>query len=404
MNIKFIIPPSDFLIEQKVFPFLGVLYVAAYLEKNLIKSQVLDLSNETNLHESLRNIKADIFGITSTTPQFPKAVEVLNNLKINNPQALFVIGGAHASCMPEDCIRVGFDIAVKGEGEKAFLDIVNHKIKDSIVQYPYETNIDEFPLPSRELIDLKSYHFLMNNRETTTVLTSRGCPFDCKFCANSVWGKKVRFRSIENVINEINVLKTKWGYDSIMFFDDTFAINPTRTAALCNEIKKTKVIFRCFVRTDLIDYNTLKMLKDSGCVEIGMGMESGSQEILDKVSKKTTVEKGTQVVKWAHELGLRAKAFLMIGLPGETKKTVNDTIQWLKETRPDDYDIAIFIPYAGSDIYQNKQNYDIQFDFDYSKSFYKGRFGELKSMVSTSDLSAEEITMLRNQIYTTFKK
>lgn len=407
MKILLVNPNSDFLINEKVFPSLGLLYLSAYLKKHDYEDvSLIDMNDEKPLPGRL---DADIVGVYSNTPQFPTAMRLIKKLKEINiaRHPVYVLGGPHVSGKPEDGVSES-DIVVVGEGEKAFLDIVRRQERserqEKVVRYDYIEDIDNLPFPDRDIIDIKSYRYYLDSRLTTTVITSRGCPFGCNFCANNAWGKSLRMRSPRNVFQEVEMLKSKYGYDSFMFFDDTMTVNKRRMSEICGLLKGLKIIYRCFIRSDTVDDAILKDMYDSGCVEIGMGLESGSERILKIVNKGETVRKNMEAIKLCHKAGIRVKGFLIIGLPGENKESVKETTNFLEEAELNDLDISIFTPYPGSLIYKNKEKFDIKFKDDYAHAWYKGKPSHYFTNISTQDLTSSDILRFRDDIEKRFKK
>jgi len=403
MKIVLINPPSSFLIDQKVFPPLSILYLAAVLRENGYNTEAIDLGFYEDWEKRLEEIRADFIGLTSTTPQALNLEKIYKTLRKNNSEAFFVIGGNHATAFPEKFIEMGFDSVIVGEGENAILELANKLIEgkkpEKIIKKPFIEDIDAIPFPARDLIPIKDYEFLIGGKNATTVMTSRGCPFRCTFCSNNVWGKTVRQRSSKNVIEEVKELKEKYGFKRIMFFDDTFIINRKRVFEICDGLKEIGIKWRCFIRSNLVDNEMLKKMKDSGCVEVGVGIESGSQKILDIIKKDTTVEMNSNVIKMCKKIGLIAKAFIMLGLPGETHETLEETKKWILKTKPDKYDLTIYMPYAQSEIWDYPEKFDIKFDKDKVKySWYKGKKGDLHCYVSTSELNPEDILNFREKV------
>ena len=367
--------------------------------KELLKRKKFGLVWENKLED----IRADFIGLTSTTPQASNLEKIYGVLRKNNPDAFFVMGGNHATAFPEKFLEMGFNSVIVGEGENAILNIINDlkegKKPEEIIKKPFIEDIDTLPFPARDLIPINEYEFLIDGKNATTVLSSRGCPYRCIFCANNVWGKTVRQRSSKNVIEEAKELKEKYGFERIMFFDDTFIINRKRLFEICDGLKELELKWRCFIRANLVDKEMLKKMKDSGCVEVGVGIESGSQKILDIIKKDTTVEMNSNVIKMCKEINLVCKAFIMVGLPGETKETLEETKKWILDNKPEKYDLTIYMPYAQSEVWDYPDNFDIKFDKDKIKySWYKGKKGELHCYVSTSDLKPEEILNFRNKV------
>jgi len=265
--------------------------------------------------------------------------------------------------------------------------------------YPQIKDIDTIPYPDRRLIDIKSYHYQIDGEEATTIMTSRGCPYDCAFCQHPWHG--VRMHSAEYITDELKYLRNDLGYKAVMFFDDIFTLKKKRLCKVAKALKTLSMIYRCFIRSDIVDRNTLKLLRETGCREVGFGAESGSQEILNTISKHNTVDRNTWLVEECRRLGIRTKAFLMVGLPGESNESCQATYDWIKEVAPDSWDITIYQPYKGSPISNNPLEYDIKIDYHrYSDMWYKGKPGRYHSCVATSRLSSNEIVAWRSRIET----
>jgi anaerobic magnesium-protoporphyrin IX monomethyl ester cyclase len=402
-KIVLINPVSPFLNDQNVFPPLGILYIASTLREMGFNPEAIDLGLYEDWETKADNIRGEIIGITSTTPQFLNMPKLLKILKRNNPESFLISGGNHATAFPEKCLELGFSCAVTGEGESAIKsimqDLLSGKKPEKIVRFPYMENIDSIPFPARDLIPIKNYNFLIEGKNAVSFLSSRGCPFKCAFCSNNVWGKKVRQRSVENVITEIEKIKNELGFDRVVFIDDTFSINKKRVYGISEGLKRLGIKWRCFIRANNIDFDMLKNIKDSGCVEVGIGIESGSQIILDNVNKGTTVEMNSNAINLCKKAGIAVKAFLIIGLPGETRSTVDETKKWLIKNKPDNFDLNIYMPYAQSEIWEHDENFDINFDKSSIKnSWFKGKEGQLNCYVATSGLSSAEILDLHDRV------
>lgn len=399
-SIALINPPSPFLLDDAVMPPLGLMYLSSYLKEHGQEPTIYDLAVNSDI-----NIKGnEIFAITSTTPQYPEAIKIIDMLRNKYPQSLFVIGGAHATAFKNKC-RKHFDAIITGEGEDAllsickFIDMSDNSRICGLIKARQISNIDEIPFPDRTFNGFEKYHYTLNGLPTTTMMTSRGCPFNCHFCCNT-WGNKVRLRSSLNVLVEVEQLK-EMGFKAIMFYDDTFTINKKRVIEIAKGLKELNIVWRCFIHASTVDYDLLKLMFESGCVEIGMGVESGNNGILKTVNKKIDLEKAIELSDWCHQIGLRIKTFLMIGLPGESKETINNTISFLKRARPDDFDYTVYSPFPNTEIWDHKEKYDIIFDkdnIDYSKLFYKGIAGKYTAQISTSKLTSEEIERYRDYV------
>jgi len=400
MNICLINPPSPWLKRQNAFPPLGLLYLANAIQRSHEVS-VVDFGNEVLEEEEIDFTlcairKADIYGITSSTPQYKAANKIKDALKSNFPDAKIVIGGSHATYMMNGKDD-GYDWIIKGEGEWLFyqhLNVMNTMTSGCLlIKDIHLLDIDCFK-PARDLINLKDYKYFIgkDNLPATTIITSRGCPYSCGFCAKT--DNNVRFHSAEYVCAEINEIKDKYGFDNLLFLDDCFTLNEKRLVKILAHTKKRNIKFRCYIRSDT-PMHILKLLKESGCVEAGMGIESGSQYILDSVCKKTSNEQNTEIVKYCEGIGLPVNAFLMIGLPGETKETAQQTVQWVRDAKPTKFGYNIFVPYPGSDIYNNRDKYDITIhEMPNEKAITKGDPDSIESFVSTPSLSKDQISDL----------
>lgn len=399
-SIALINPPSPFLLDDTVMPPLGLMYLSSYLKEHGQEPTIYDLA--VNPDTNIR--KNEIFAITSTTPQYPEVIKIIDTIRKIYPRSIFVIGGAHVTAFKNKRHKY-FDTIIIGEGEDAllsickFIDMSDNSRICGLVKARQISNIDKIPFPDRTFNGFEKYHYNINGLPATTMLTSRGCPFSCHFCFN-IWGNNVRLRSAENVIEEAKIIKNM-GFNAIMFFDDTFTVKKERVIDIAKGLKELNIIWRCFIHASTVDYDLLKLMFESGCVEVGMGVESGNNEILKTINKKINLENAIKVCNWCHEIGLRIKTFLMIGLPGESKETINDTISFLKRARPDDFDYTIYTPFPNTEIWNNSEQFNIQFDkdnLDYSKMYYKGIAGKYTAQVSTSKLTSEEIEKYRDYV------
>jgi len=409
LKVTLISPPSPFLIDQKAFPPLGLLYVAGFLEHNGIDIIVADLADkETELENALEPyIDADLYGITSTSPQYPQALKILKILRRRNPEARIVIGGAYPSSLPDKCIHDGFDFIVAGEGEEAMLQLIKNvdkKQTPGIVRSSYIQDLNTIPFPARHLVDISSFAYSIDEGRGTTLITSRGCPYVCSFCSKEVWQRGARFHRTDYVIDELEHIINKYDFKHFLFLDDTITIRKKRLLELCSRMEPLDIKWRCYARTTTTK-DMLIAMKRAGCVEIGVGVESGSQKILDIVDKKETVEQNAAFVELCKQVGITANVFIMIGLPGETYETVEETRRWMERVRPHKFGFNIFMPYAGTPVYKNPDRYDIRiFDVPEEKSWVKGRQGEYESFVATNALSRSEIERLFGELFAYFSE
>lgn len=339
-------------------PPLGLLYIASFLEKNNYDVSVLDAYAENlNLSQTLKRIidfKPDIIGFTAVTITFP-IVKTLAKMIKKNIDCTIAVGGPHSSaCQKEISKDKNIDFVIQGEGEKNFLEIIQGKdISEGFIE-----NLDEIPFPAWHLIDLSKYHHALFESYAyplTSIITSRGCPYNCIFCASKIiFGKKTRFRSIDNVMQEIDMLKEGYGINGLEFRDDTLFLSKERTLELCEKIKEKNMIWIGNIRADVVcrlGLETLKKMKISGCRLIEVGCESGNQNILNELKKGITIEQIKQaffLINWAK---IDTLAFFIYGSYGETKKTMEKTLQLAKDIKPTFVEFFILNPHPGTEAY-----------------------------------------------------
>lgn len=390
MKICLLSCPAPFLINEKVFPPLGLLAVGTALRLQ---------GHEVSVQDTLSD--CSYFAIGPTTPEYTGALELLRQIKERDNSSQVVIGGPHAIANAEECITDGFDVVALGDGENITIDTFESKGIIDLGRKP----LSEYPILDRSLVDIKSYQYEIEGRKATTIVTARGCPYHCGFCSKTE--SRVRYRTTNSIEEEISYLQDNWGYNALMFFDDTFIVNRERLQRICNVLKKRGILWRCFVRGDLIvkyGPGLVDLMRDCGCVEVGIGIESGSDKILQIINKGETFSILNNAISILRAGGIRIKGFFIVGLPGEDQHTLGATWAFLAQTQLDDVDFAIYQPFKGSPIYDNLHSYDIQIeDIPTSQRFYKGRKGEYRCRVSTSLLSQAQIIRARDKLESWFR-
>lgn len=388
-NITLINPPSPFLNDQLIMPPLGILYIIASLKERGIQVKFLDLAlGKQQLPWS------EAYGITSNTPQFPYVRDFLRKNAFPNPEAKVCIGGPHATLCPQECLEVGFDAVVVGEGEYAVFDFLNGS--QGIINAQIIKDLDTVPFPDRTLV--KNYDYRIDDKWTTTIITSRGCPFQCAFCCKN-W-KGVRFRSWQNIAEELKEIK-ELGYEGVQFEDDAVWYRPQRDLKIFESLHDLDFVWRAPMRADFVTVERAKIMASHGCKEVFIGIESGSDFILKNINKNITVKQNERALKIFYEAGIRVKIGVIIGLPSESEETVKETWEFCERMEPyiNDWGITTLVPYPGSAIYDHHEDFDIQFD---KNKIYEAHTGG-KCVVSTSALSIEEIADWRKTFYKRFK-
>jgi len=328
------------------------------------------------ISEVTKEFKPDVVGISAMSTTYPSALRVVEIARQVCPDCKIVLGGPHPSTMPEDVLKVEkIDFVIRGEGERTIVELVKTlesggKDFSSIEGLSFKENgkavhnrdrkfienLDELPFPDGDLALFKELYLYPNNR-MNSIVTSRGCPFKCAFCqANSLWGPKVRYRSVDNVIKEIKLIKDRYNPDKFTFWDDSFTLNRQRIMDLCNALINNNIDFKegwcCESRVDIIDEVLLRKMKQAGCKEIYVGIESGSNRILKEIRKNITVEQVLSAAKLLNKMRFIWLAFFMIGFPQETKEDVKSTMKLMKKIKADRVHLCIFTPYPGCELYE----------------------------------------------------
>lgn len=430
MKVLLIDSPSPFLLDARVFPSLGILQVAAVLEENGHDVRVLDLNGiEDYIAEVRRALimeKWSCVGISCTTPQFPSTVRILREIRQHDPSLRVIVGGPHATVMPESCLD--FDCVVQGDGELAILDAIQPSAQ-KILDFASNTTKGQlrWHWPARHLIDMDSYKYSLMGIKGTSMLWSMGCSYGCLYCGGrlSPFYRRVRSRSTSDVVKEIEYLQDKYGISAVMAFDDEVNLQNEPLIELCQALKPLKIKWRAFVKANLYNDIQADAMSEAGCVEACTGVEASDDRILAIMEKKTTRQINTRFVELSHKHGMRAKAFLSLGHPGENYATAVDRKDWLVEAKPDDFDLTIVSVYPGTPLWAERERIGVTDDgkavckyvkrsrnpkengatlyfeeVNYAESWawYKGIPGQYVSHVWTPDLSKEDLVRLRDQI------
>jgi radical SAM superfamily enzyme YgiQ (UPF0313 family) len=357
MTVCLVRCPSPFLVDERAFPPLGLMAVGAGLKQKGMDVVVYD----GNIEQLPLDYPA--YGFGPTSPEYPSALDCLHRIKDANPSARVIVGGTHVTLLYGQCLEDGWDGIVVGDGEEAAWDAFYQHNDIGIIYRAEDRPLDQYPIPDRTLVNIKDYNFRLYGRPATTVMGSRGCPFKCAFCCKN--NNRVRLASAERMIEEIGIIHDQFGYDALAFPEDIFTLNKARTTKVCKYLKEKGIIWRCLVRADLtVRYGMdfLDMMVDSGCVGIGIGVESGSNTVLRNINKQETVEQMKQAVAMFQSRNVFIKGFFIVGLPGENEETLQETEDFLQEAQFDDIDCKIYQPYPCSPIVDNPEKYDVHWD------------------------------------------
>ncbi len=377
MKVLFVVPPQASDIKR-VLGVTGVPLGLAYLAANLPEHDVkiIDcLTENFNLAELERKIRLygpDVVGLTATTPAIYNAYEVARMVKRILPDCKVVIGGPHVTFTAGGTLREceGIDIVVRGESELTLHQLIqawdkglpinkiagltfrSNGVITQTPDRPFIQNLDTLPFPAWEKLPMEKYKF--NGKRFGMIMTSRGCPFDCIFCSSSqLCGKIWRARNPENIVAELKLLHDEVGIREIEFMDDTFTLNNDRAERICDKIIKEglDISWTCSSRVNTINRKLAKKLNAAGCHTVYFGIESGSQKILNRVGKGISLEQSRKAVKIARGAGLNSLGSFILGLPGETERTIKNTIRFAKGLGLTLAQFTTATPYPGTKLY-----------------------------------------------------
>lgn len=353
-DVCLINPPQTQLYQPLAYVPLGLAYIASMLEENGLSVVVNNLANADTNDPPIDD--ADIYGITCATSTYQAVTKISKSL--NSIGKRVVVGGIHPSIFPEHTLReCRCDHVVVGDGEYSFLNVVLGRQSSPIVTGKPILDLDKLPFPARHLfdnvVDTSGIHGQPNNEKATTMITSRGCPHNCSFCCKTPETTTPRSRSPQNIIDEIHQIVGDYGIEHIRFVDDAFTLSKKRIMNLCDLMRKeTDVTWICITRSDMLDTELLTSMKSAGCVEVHIGVESGSQRVLDLMNKRTTVETNFRAIQSIKNAGMLSKIYLMHGYPGETETDIAATKQFVIDAKPDKFTISQFTFIPGSAIWR----------------------------------------------------
>jgi radical SAM superfamily enzyme YgiQ (UPF0313 family) len=382
---------------QPTYPPLGILYVAAVFENENCSVRFLDMDAEQisqdKISQRLAEFRPDLVGITSLTPTINIALSIAKIAKNVERKVKVLLGGVHPTVLPFEVINNEYvDFVIEGEAEISARELIRqlksdnpdytkisglwYKLDGKIFSNPRHSFINELDtirFPARHLINNPKKYFGQDalRLPIANIITSRGCPGRCTFCqTKQILGRTFRYRSAKNIIAEIDILVNRFNVKEIHIMDDVFTLNKNRILELCQMIKSRNYDLSFQIanglRADMVDEEVLKALKSIGLLNVGFGVETGSEVIMRKIKKEEiTKEKVRHAYRIAKKIGFETWAFFILGLPGETELTIKETIDFAKELDPDFAKFLILKPFPGSEVFEELNSKGLIFDHSY---------------------------------------
>lgn len=397
-------------VAGELWPQTGLAYLAAVALKEGCDVRLIDAmaSGETaeDLANIVRSFAPDLVLIHTTTPTFQNDALVLEQLKMAHP-AVYAFVGTHVSALPEESLR-------RSKADFVFINEAEESLREVILKWddwragipglairrdgeimvtsecPYIANLDALPFPARHLLPNVKYHMpFFESEPFATVIPTRGCPWKCTFCrAGKVWGSKVRARSPENVIAEIEDMRKSLGIRNVVFMTDSLTLDRKWANRFLDLILERKLDIRwiCNSRVDAVDLELLKKMKQAGCLLVSYGVESGNQAILDAAKKMIKLEDSRKAIRLTREAGLLSMAYFIIGLPGETAQTIEESIRFASEIDPDYVNFHVATPFPGTELYEIAQRNNWLATDDWNQYEEEG-----SAVLRTEALTAEDL-------------
>ncbi len=419
-KIAFVTPPlEERVAHHPLFPPLGLAYMAAILEQNNFDVRIYDCPalgiDHTQLTKELEAYQPTIVGVGSMTPTIASALRCAQIGKELGAKVL--MGGPHATFADREILSSGdaVDVIVRGEGEETILELAKEapnlqKIGDikgitfrkgkEIIQTanrPFISNLDALPKPAYHLLPIKKYR--ISGQYLLPVMSSRGCPFQCNFCvASQMFGQRFRARSPKNVVDELEWLKTEFGAEGIAFQDDTLTFDRKRALDICDGIIERKLGLRwgCGTRADVVTKELLAKMSRAGCNETMFGVESGCPQMRAVLKKGVTNEQIKNAIKWTKEAGIFVTVSVILGYPGETKETLQETLDFARKIEPDDVWLCHATPYPGTHLRELVEKNGWKMSEDWKL------YNTMNPIFEDPALPAKEIAEMRKAFYNKF--
>ncbi len=434
MKILLVNPPWKLSIKSvysktgAIYPPLGLAYIAAYLKKSIdIDADILDARglglSFDDYREELKNGRYTLVGIISYTPTSEDTAAAARIAKQIDPETTVVIGGPHATILTDTVLAdPHVDLIVKGEGEETFKELVTaisnktslHDIagisfkEDGRIhhnpQRPVIADIDQIPFPARNKLPMHIYRpasGAYKRLPVTSIITSRGCPFQCSFCSKAIFGSSVRQASPELVIEEIKSLIGDYHIKELYFCDDSFTLKRERIVEICELMIRhgLDLTWSCSTRVNLVDVDLLKLMKRAGCISIGYGVESGDERILSMIKKGVSLSQVSDTIKQTRDAGIESRTSYIFGFPGENPDTMTKTLNFAKTLNSDFVIFNLAIPLPGTEIYRlAKEKGVLKYD---GEDLYT-RCDGAQPLIDLPDMTEDELVRFYRKAYKSY--
>jgi anaerobic magnesium-protoporphyrin IX monomethyl ester cyclase len=380
MNVLLVNPGASNIYSkiEANLPPLGIAYIAAVARAGGHNIRIIDLNIEKKGLDKINLGSIDLVGITTDTPRYYEAVSIAKEIKKYGK--FVVMGGYHVTFLDEEVLSTGYvDVVVRGEGEEIFLNLLNaienNEGLNNVLGISYirnnklvrnedalpPKNLDKLPFPARDLLPIGKYKTTLNSVPSVNLITSRGCPYNCYFCASSKFGgTKWRARSAKNIVDEMEMLRNKYGYRAFEFLDDNFTLSKKRVFEFADELEKrnmTDIIWWCFARVDTIAKNEemVKRMAEVGAYRVFLGLESINESVLNNYGKGIENDQQMQAINNLRKYGIGIHGSFIIGDLNETKEMVMQTINWAKKINPEFGQFSLLTPFPGTQLYEDME-------------------------------------------------
>lgn len=364
-HVLLINPRPGYLREPSANEPLNLLTLAAqllqdpYIQVNILDGAITPITL-SSLLSIIKTSQITHVGCTSTTAQYPGALTILTWIKaiakkLHRPIPV-ILGGVQATILGKKALKHGWNTVCTLEGDLKITPIIKNNLTGLVVGDRIEgKDLNAAPFPARHLINPYHYH-KQGHQPVITIMTMRGCPYNCLFCDKTIMGYRPRCRSPRNIVAEIKTVINQWGIKDVIFYDDTFTVFKSRVIELCRLLKPLKISWECNSRVNTISPELLTVMKQAGCWCIRYGLESANPRVLTSIRKRITVDMAKKVVKFTQAAGINAGVYAMFGFPEDNWDSAQDLVNFINEVNPNRLQLSLALPLPNTDLYTQEIN------------------------------------------------